>query len=128
MKDDPILMARLELAEAMAWLDRVRSSGRTFHPGDTKGWFNNGLLCGYAHDDSVEVVMEGPVRVERVNVDRDAWIRSNTARDGSRYGALVDTYYDVEPIGWTPRCPKTGEPLTSCWVFGPTYRITDCDG
>jgi hypothetical protein len=124
--DNDLMIARLDLAERMAWLDRNKASGRVLQPTDTKGWIYDGLLTGYAHDDSVEVPLEGPVRVMPVSErSRNEWVASNTLYDGpgGKYAALIDVYWDVEPVGWTPRCPKTGEALTSCWVFGPSVYL-----
>jgi hypothetical protein len=101
-------------------------------PADLKGWLSDGLLTGYAHDDGIEVPMEGPVRVLPVSErTREGWVASNTLyerlpRHDSQHEALIDTYWDVEPVGWTPRCPRTGTALTSCWVFGPTVYIARC--
>jgi len=116
---------RVDLACRMAWLARRRAAGCLLDPTKPEtlkvlGFqYNDGLLTGYAHDDSVEVVVQGPLRVLSVGADPDVWIRDSTLVDVD----LVDTYWDVEPVGWTPRCPSTGEPLSSCWIFGPTVCL-----
>lgn len=110
---------RVDLACRMAWLARQRAAGTVLAPTDLIGLFNDQMLTGYAHDDSIEVVVQGPLRVLPCGDDPDTWIRDNTLLDAD----LVDTYWDVEPVGWTPRCPTTGEALSSCWIFGPTVYL-----
>jgi hypothetical protein len=104
--------ARLDFAVALAWLDRKRAIGTVIQPA---------TLNGYAHSDSVEIDCEGPVMV--LGATREAWIRNETRADFDGLGLrpIVDTYWDVVPIGWTPRCPETGQALTSCWAWGPSY-------
>jgi hypothetical protein len=81
-------------------------------------------VYGYAHGDSHEIEAEGVVQI--CGAKQEDFLRHDTseygtaARDGSEV-IVTDTYYDVEAIGWTPCCPRTGETLTSLWIDGPTY-------
>jgi hypothetical protein len=127
MTDRDLLDARVEFAERMAWLARARAAGRVLDPHDTDGWFCDKIVTGYAHDDSIEVLVEGPLRVMPVS-ERGwrEWAHNNTMFDrvpAGQYEALIDVYWDVEPVGWTPKCHRTGEPLSSCWIFGPSVYV-----
>jgi len=97
-------------------------------------------VCGYAHGDSHEIEAEGVVRI--CGARQEDFLRNDTTTDthaivgpgvlsgsfevrgaapGEPTVAITDTYYPVEAIGWTPRCPRTGEVLTSLWIDGPSY-------
>jgi len=97
-------------------------------------------LYGYAHGDSHEIETEGVVRI--CGAKQEDFLRHDTTTDnyaivgpgalpgsfevrrvalGESSVSIVDTYYTVEAIGWTPCCPRTGETLTGLWLDGPSY-------
>jgi hypothetical protein len=76
-------------------------------------------VYGYAHGDSHEIEAEGVVLVR--GAKQEDFLRHDSAAHDSEGVTVTDTYYDVDAIGWTPCCPRTGETLTSLWIDGPTY-------
>jgi len=97
-----------------AWADRARLRKATVAAA---------RVMGYAHGDSLIVEGEGLVRI--LGCAQAAFLAHDLSldHDGGDGGGLriLDAYYPVEPIGWQPRCPRTGEPLTSLWIDGPSY-------
>lgn len=95
-----------------AWADREAAIGRVLRPGEDCGAIGEVLPHGYAHNDCIEIAFSGPLRVETIT--QEAFFQGEYApRDD---GDVVDTYYSVEPVGWT-------SPGRSMWIFGPTYRL-----
>lgn len=93
-----------------AWADRLMLTGLVLYPEDSSTSIGEILLYGYVNNDCTELSFEGPLRIEATT--QEAFFAVAYApRD---CGEVIDTYYDVEPVGWTSQG-------RSMWIFGPTY-------
>lgn len=106
---------RLILAKRLVWCRRKSATGQIFSPP---------VVYGFRKSDGKSVELKSPGTVIVMGVKEEEFLEEGINVSHVKSDMIIDSYWDVMPLGWMAVCPQTQSPLIECYIYGPELVLS----
>jgi hypothetical protein len=109
------LEERLILAKRLVWCRRKSATGQIFSPA---------VVYGFRKSDGKSVELKSPGKIIVMAAQEELFLEEGINISHVKGDMVIDSYWDVMPLGWFAVCPQTKSPLIECYVYGPELVLS----